>query len=350
MTQVNKICTDNCTLFTGDAIDAMSELADCSVQMICTSPPYYGLRDYGNEKQIGLEHSPHEYIDRLVCVFRECKRIMREDGILYVNIGDCYANNKNTRYKNKDLIGIPWMLAFSLRDDGWYLRMDNIWAKTNCMPESVKDRTTRSHEYVFMFSKSNRYFYDAEAIKEPAIYPNDDRGGRTDNRRGTKMNSVSGSTGTTRNKRSVWTIPTSPYRKAHFATFPPALAEIMIRSGSSEYGSCSICAAPYKRITSREKSPKSPYSDVRHTTQGTHRKLGSQYQIWLDAHPITTTGWQQSCSCHNANPVPCTILDPFNGAGTSGLVALRESRKYIGIDLNQEYIDLTVERLGLKVV
>ena len=219
----------------GDCIETMRGMPAGIVQTCVTSPPYFGLRDYGHDGQIGLEATPDEFIGKLVEVFREVKRVLRDDGTLWLNIGDSYnahpgqrkdtdkAGNKQQSVrgataapsrsvegiKAKDLIGIPWMLAFALRADGWYLRQDIIWNKPNVMPESVLDRCTRSHEYIFLLSKNNKYYFDNNAIKEETV------------------DSLS-----KRNKRSVWTIPTKPYKGAHFATFPTALIEPCILAGS----------------------------------------------------------------------------------------------------------------------
>lgn len=272
-----------------------------------TSPPYYGLRDYGVEGQIGLEQTPEEYVASMVEVFREVHRVLRDDGTLWLNIGDSYYNyrpgkgqsmpkqsvssskqdlpdscprrgNKLDGLKEKDLIGIPWMLAFALRADGWHLRQDIIWNKPNPMPESVKDRCTKAHEYIFLLTKQPRYYFDADAIKEPAIYAGDNRGARKDSRRGTKMNSVSGVTGEFKNKRSVWTVTTKPYRGAHFATFPKDLIAPCILAGAPEGG---------------------------------------------------------------------RVLDPFAGAGTTLCVAKENGRFGVGIELNPEYVKLAFSRLVL---
>ena len=218
----------------GDCIETLKEF-DEKARMCVTSPPYYGLRNYGDEEnQIGLEESPEEYIQNLVEVFREVRNVLTEDGTLWLNMGDSYYNyrpgkgqglvkqtvsnskqdlpnkcarrgNKLKGYKEKDLIGIPWMLAFALRADGWYLRQDIIWNKPNPMPESVRDRCTKSHEYIFLLSKKQNYYFDVDAIKEP-----------------------------TRRKRSVWNVQTKPYRGSHFAVYPPELIEPCILAGSEE--------------------------------------------------------------------------------------------------------------------
>jgi DNA modification methylase len=291
----------------GDCRDIMRQWAKdgIKVQTCVTSPPYFGLRDYGHDGQIGLEETPEEYIAAMVDVFRCVWNVLSDDGTLWLNIGDSYYNyrpgkgqalvqqsvsnnkqdlpdvcarrgNKLEGLKEKDLIGIPWMLAFALRADGWYLRQDIIWHKPNPMPESVQDRCTKAHEYIFLLSKSQKYFFDNESIKEPAIYAGDDRGARGDSRRGTEANSMSGKTGEYRNKRSVWTVTTKPYSGAHFAVFPPDLIEPCIMSGS---------------------------------------KVGD------------------------------VVLDPFMGSGTTAMVAQNLGRKYLGCELNQDYKPLQDERL-----
>jgi len=245
-------------------------LADKSVQCVVTSPPYYGLRDYGTDGQLGLEPTPDAYIANLVEVFRECKRVLKDDGTLWLNIGDSYASmksrynqkaqnlnggkaqdnefqgNKTDLYhhpelgiKDKDLIGIPWMLAFALRADGWWLRQDIIWAKPNPMPESVKDRCTKSHEYIFLLSKSAKYYYDNEAVKEQSKEPEDNRGERG-NRKRFPTDKIAGIRGPgiypMANKRDVWTVTTKPYKGAHYATFPPELITPCILAGAPEDG------------------------------------------------------------------------------------------------------------------
>lgn len=284
-------------IITGDCLAVLATMPDKSVHCCVTSPPYYGLRDYGHNEQIGLEPTPDEYVAKLVAVFREVGRVLRDDGTLWLNLGDSYArkgsgieaktntvNESQVRQKvskglkNKDLIGIPWRVAFALQADGWCLRQDIIWHKPNTMPESVTDRCTKAHEYIFLLSKSQNYYYDHKAIAEPAKYAGDNRGARTDARRGSRMNSMSGITGETRNRRSVWTVTTKPYVGAHFATFPKDLILPCILAGC---------------------------------------------------------------------PIDGIVLDPFSGAGTSGLVALSNGRKYLGIELNPEYVSLSITRMGV---
>jgi DNA modification methylase len=300
------------SILTGDCLEVLRGLPDGMVQTCVTSPPYYGLRDYGCAGQIGLEATPDVYVARLVDVFREVRRVLRDDGTLWLNLGDSYARaggeggcgpnaqvgNTNSGaqrrnlvpppgYKPKDLLGIPWMVAFALRADGWWLRQDIIWHKPNPMPESVTDRCTKAHEYVFLLTKSARYFYDAAAIAEDAIHAGQEvtLGEKSLSRgqasgAGVKASgnglAASVTVGATRNARSVWPIATQPYSGAHFATMPPALAERCIKAGS---------------------------------------KPGDM------------------------------VLDPFGGAGTTGLVADRLGRSATLIELNPEYARLARERI-----
>ena len=323
----------------GDALEQLQKLPSESAYTCITSPPYYGLRDYGTNGQIGTEETPEEYIERLTAVFREVRRVLRHDGTLWVNIGDSYAgswrgrnadgtaantgdNKRNVgsragtvkkakdSCKPKDLIGIPWMLAFALRADGWYLRQDIIWQKPNAMPESVKDRCTKSHEYIFLLSKSRRYFYDAEAISEPIAdssvkrYQEDisAQKGSLRVQKGKKgpMKAVPPRYGgkkytenpdafyrtksgtmyevrPRRNRRDVWTISTASFKGAHFATFPEKLVEPCVLAGSPQGG---------------------------------------------------------------------TVIDPFMGSGTTGVVAKRLGRDFVGIEINPEYCKLAEERIN----
>jgi len=311
-------CADGASyrVIIGDCIEGMKTLADQSVNCCVTSPPYFGLRDYGQDGQIGLEGTPEDYIGRLVQVFREVRRVLRDDGTLWLNIGDSYNNFRSQMspgqtvhgkdklngkpaatsrkrgvgtLKEKDLIGIPWMLAFALRADGWYLRQDIIWHKPNPMPESVRDRCTKAHEYIFLLSKSQQYYFDSEAVKEPAAdstisrdkYPLptyhegniDPKGGGFRGVGGVDRNCADGK----RNRRSVWTVNTRPYKGAHFAVFPPSLIEPCILAGCPKGG---------------------------------------------------------------------TVLDPFGGSGTTAGVAVKNGRKAILCELNPEYIDLVETRVN----
>lgn len=288
----------------GDCLETLRRMPDGIVNTCVTSPPYFGLRDYGHAGQIGLEETPEQFIAKLVEVFREVRRVLRDDGTCWVNIGDSYARNpakggsgpggKNIAYsdsysgaggagipsglKEKDLIGVPWMLAFALRADGWFLRSEVIWHKPNPMPESVTDRPTKAHEQIFLLSKSARYYFDGESIKEPAT---------CDRMRGPALHrdtvSTNGNGGLSRreltedrNKRSVWSVATTPYKGAHFATFPTELIEPCVMAGA---------------------------------------------------------------------PAGGVVLDPFFGSGTTGQVAEALSRQWIGCELNPEYEPLQRERM-----
>lgn len=234
---VPPLCSMDYEIYSGDCRDVLKTFEDGSVNCCVTSPPYWGLRDYGADHQIGLEDDPKKFVEELVGVFREVRRVLRDDGVLWLNLGDSYAGNNSRASQNgragfgnpregvfartgeglktKDLVGIPWEVALALRNDGWYLRQDIIWHKPNPLPESVKDRCTKAHEYIFLLSKSQTYYFDYEAIREPAIGATDD---------GLK------------NKRSVWTVPVRPYKGSHFATFPPELIRPCILAGSPKGG------------------------------------------------------------------------------------------------------------------
>ena len=302
----------------GDCIEQMRKQPAGIAQTCITSPPYWGLRDYGHEGQIGLEQTPEAYVVRMVEVFREVRRVLRDDGTLWLNLGDSYANNgardsskvggftgerirrgvKGTMdsrprdipegFKPKDLIGIPWRVAFALQADGWYLRQDIIWHKPNPMPESVRDRCTKAHEYIFLLSKSERYYFDSEAMKEPAIHAgeivknNNGKNGQIGKYGATRTGFLKDEgvlVADMRNRRSVWTVTTKPFKGAHFATFPPDLIEPCIFAGS---------------------------------------RVGD------------------------------VVLDPFGGAGTTGLVSQKHGRKYILCELNPEYARMAEKRIAAE--
>ena len=290
------------TILQGDVIERLKDIEDNTIQCVVTSPPYWGLRDYGEDDQLGLEETPEEYVDNMVKVFREVRRTLKDDGTLWLNLGDSYSSggrstttNQTLRGNNdygvtrpkpsenikpKDLIGIPWRVAFALQQDGWYLRQDIIWHKPNPMPESVTDRCTKSHEYIFLLTKSANYYYDAESIKEKTLTndnTNRDRDkDRLNNTPGrTRMAGLKTNNYEKRNKRSIWKINTKPYKDAHFAVFPEKLPELCIKAGSKK-------------------------GDI--------------------------------------------VLDPFFGSGTTGFVAQRLYRKWLGIELNPEYIKIANKR------
>lgn len=377
--------------YVGDVIEVLKSLPDESVHCVVTSPPYWGLRDYGVEGQIGQEKTIEEYIEKLVNVFREVRRVLRKDGTLWLNLGDMYCgtghkgkyrdpkykegrngqvialNNKIKGLKPKDLVGMPWMVAFALRSDGWYLRTDIIWHKTNAMPESVKDRPSRSHEYIFLFTKSKKYFYDIDAIREP--HKTDAVNKLRDKSKENYNLSYPGghfSPGARpeghilgRNKRTVWSIPTYPFPEAHFATFPPDLVEPCIKAGTSEYGCCPKCGAPYKRIIAKGEQIKEwmkvcgADSQLQYKGQAKkdYEKAKAQNtsdvkrRILESLRERITVGWEATCSCGVKEVVPCVVLDPFGGSGTTTVVANRLRRSSIYIDLSPEYAEMAKRRL-----
>lgn len=299
--------TNTAEILNGDVRQALASLPDQSVQTVITSPPYWGLRDYGTTGQLGQEDTPYEFVENLVEIFRDVKRVLRDDGTVWLNLGDSYVgtghkgehkdpkysngrngqttalNNKVDGLKSKDLIGIPWRVAFALQEDGWYLRQDIIWAKPNPMPESVKDRCTKSHEYIFLLSKKPKYYFDHVAMKEPATTKNGKpRQFGASNQVGTLRNDegrIFEDTGL-RNKRDVWFVPTKPYKGAHFAVYPTALIEPCVLAGSKPND---------------------------------------------------------------------TVLDIFSGSGTTGVVALQNGRNYIGIEISKDYAELSEQRLTTEV-
>ena len=267
------------TIWQGDCREVLRGLEESSVHCVVTSPPYWGLRDYGADGQLGLEDTPADHVANMVDVFREVRRVLREDGTLWLNYGDTYAAT-GSGLKPKDLCGIPWRVAFALQEDGWWLRQDIIWHKPNPMPESCTDRCTKSHEYIFLLAKSPRYYYDADAVREPNSDPT-----RTNFERGVKLDksrkdlaswSKPYKPAAGRNRRSVWKIPVNSYPGAHFATFPHDLVKPCIMAGCPDGG---------------------------------------------------------------------TVLDPFTGSGTVAEVARANGCKFVGAELNPEYIELAKKRL-----
>lgn len=379
------------TLYNGDALEVLRELPEASVHCCVTSPPFYGLRDYGVEGQIGLEATPEEWVAKLVAVFREVRRVLRPDGCLWVEVGDSYAakaggaqgqtGQRASRtftaegvgrgvppgLKPKDLIGTPWLLAFALRADGWWLRQANVWWHTNCLPESAKDRPTSAHSYVFLFSPSARYFYDQVAVQEPAAW---DRWGAQNGagkyageqskgamiQARTKQELQKPGSGTTRNLRSVWPIPTEGYPEAHFATMPTRVVELPILAGTSERGCCPECGGPWVREVERELHPVQRTFTHTAPRDGFHKNPEGHIPA---QQTITTTGWRPSCEHvdipgslsagdppHELAPSPCTVLDPFGGSGTTALVARKHGRRSVLIELSENYCKLAADRLS----
>ena len=354
-------------------------LADKSCHVVCTSPPYYGLRSYGigiENGEIGLEPTPDDFVQAMVTVGRQLWRVLRDDGTWWLNLGDSYngsgkgevvsdkslinykANqlNHKTDIKNlkpKDLIGIPWMVAFALRNDGWILRQDIIWHKPNPMPESVKDRCTKAHEYIFLLTKSAKYYYDNEAVKEASKDPDDDRGARGNNKR-TPTRLIAGIRDSgvypMANRRSVWTISTKPYPGSHFATFPPDLVEPCILAGTSEKGVCPKCGAPWERVIKRGDliSTDGTADDYKPKKGTDDQKIKGRSDGWVPNHYVeqSTIGWRPTCDCGVEETVPATVFDPFVGSGTTLMVARKHGRNGIGLDLSFDYLNTNArERL-----
>lgn len=366
-------------LYLGDALEVLAALPDESVDACVTSPPYWGLRDYGVDGQLGLEASPAEYVARIVEVFREVRRVLTPTGTFWLNLGDSYATGgmsnpspastlgggKNrgaagytlTRtappgLKPKDLVGIPWRVALALQDDGWWLRKDIIWHKPNPMPESVRDRPTSAHEHVFLLAKAPAYYYDAVGIAEPA-----DGGWGTRDRTSAKHNGAAfanagqrphgglrGGDATTRNARDVWTIAHQPYSGAHFAVFPPELARRCIIAGAPERV-CAECGRPSERIVERTAmvTTAGPGRVAKVADQGDHARTACGGTVLAPA-TATTTGWSE-CGC-NAGWRRGIVLDPFAGSGTTLQVARDHGRHAVGIELNADYARLAAERLA----
>jgi DNA modification methylase len=320
----------------------------------------------------------------MTAAFHEVKRVLRKDGTLWCNMGDCYAHTgacggespdgpRRPReldriaqermgvrvpegLKPKDLVGQPWRLAFALQADGWYLRSDIIWAKPNPMPESVTDRPTKAHEYIFLLSKSPRYFYDQEAVREKSADPysweeyqkqlGHSFGGSIETRFGIDKHDGGRSHPAGRNSRTVWEIATQPYAAAHFATFPEELPRRCIKAGTSEKGCCPKCGSPWERITEdlepvqQHWSPGTQEKAV--IAQGPHGKTSVINTGFIT--PKKSIGWQPTCSCGLTETVPCVVLDPFAGSGTTGAVARSMGRSSILIELNPEYVKLIRER------
>ncbi len=377
-------------ILTGDVRETLATLEPQSVQTCVTSPPYWGLRDYGHAGQIGLEATPEAYVAHLVDVFRLVRTALKDDGTLWLNLGDSYATGaggvgecpgggkqgenwklrgkmtppnrlKLPGLKPKDLVGIPWRVAFALQADGWYLRSDIIWSKPNPMPESVTDRPTKAHEYIFLLSKQATYYYDAEAIGEPIqaesiarfASANDGEADRTKHQvlGGTYARPVkeilAGQRGnTTRNKRSMWHVATQPYPEAHFATFPEALIEPCILAGTSEKGQCPACGKAWVRVVEREAMVVRPTAK-RAAWQDADDHARTQVGGTMITPPKSmTTGWQPQCACHAGDPVPQMVLDPFTGSGTTGAVSVRHQRNFIGCELSPAYVELARTRIG----
>ena len=412
-------------IYQGNCIDVLKDFPDESIDCVCTSPPYWGLRDYGTaeweggdenckhikktqkqggeanrpsreltifqydkkckdcgairkDSQLGLEETPEEFVANLVKVFSEVKRVLKKEGTVWLNLGDTYSATrwsntpsttgisttesdivlqKKTKLPDKNLVGIPWRVAFALQSDGWYLRQDIIWHKPNPMPESVQDRCTKSHEYIFLLTKSPKYFYDIDAIREPF---NDGGLKRINQNIKNQIGSERGNGGARlngnmkavsdenkgANKRSVWSITTKPYKEAHFATFPIELPTYCIKAGCPEKV-CKKCKKPIIKESYRENKLNVGYGN-QHTPSGTHKKIGGKYQKFMEENPKKIIE-KPTCSC-NAGFEGGVVLDPFFGSGTTGLAAQEQFKHWVGIELNPEYIEIANRRLAQKTL
>ena len=421
------------TVYIGNALDILQGLPAESVHCVVTSPPYYGLRDYNTPEvafpagsfvpmagmpamefpawtgHLGLEPDPQMFVGHMVQIFKEVRRVLRSDGSLWMNFGDSYASSggahggrddnqrgvgskrvhdagagdKDNRrppdgLKPKDLTGMPWRVAFALQASGWYLRSDIIWHKRNPMPESVTDRPTKAHEYVFLLTKSTRYYYDAVAIKEPVsgtahprgtgVNPKAKTPGKNSRihvahcgaapqaRQNASFSAAVAGLVETRNKRTVWSVATAPYKEAHFATYPPDLIRPCILAGTSEKGCCAMCGTPWQRKTEKRptgKTQKMP--DGMATHDGGHGSIHKDgREKGQTGNPVmasVTLGWEPLCKCYfpwvprDLYPtVPAVVLDPFGGSGTTGQVALEHGRRAVLIELGQHHADLIQRR------
>jgi DNA modification methylase len=393
------------TIIIGDVREKLAELPSDHFHCVVTSPPYWALRDYGVEGQLGLEPTVQEYVANMVAVFREVRRVLRPDGVCWVNIGDTYMSSAGgysdngsrgttsqvsaktqsavlshkqrkpiEGFKAKDRIGVPHRLVFGLQDDGWYFRDEVIWHKPAPMPESVKDRTTKAHEFIFMLSKSPRYFYDVIAASEKSV--GDSPGNKShkgaeayqggDEKHRTKVGLCNMTATAQRQPRSVWKIATQPLKAAHFAAYPPELVRRCLVGSVSEKGCCPTCAAPWVRATEKQRRATRPgennkqhfatnwashdggHSTLKYNTPDNHAKVVGNRDAYRHVTETITTGWRQSCKCEPVDPVPCHVLDPFHGAGTTMKVCERLGLDYAGIELNPEYVQLSLERPPVK--
>ena len=407
--------------YQGNALDILAQLPAESIQCCVTSPPYWGLRDYGIDGQLGQESTPEEYVANLVSILRSLRRVLRDDGTLWLNLGDSYFGSwgdyvapestkhqfqsetrwrrpgyetdeyhdkpptagKHTTLKKKDLVGIPWRVAFALQSDGWWLRSDIIWAKGisfcpeysgTCMPESVTDRPTKGHEYLFLLAKSEKYYYDIDAIREPLTFNRWSMSNKlgSSNR---NIKSGDGAPGQTphswerkghsgyydgegnplfnesgRNIRTVWAINPQGYKEAHFATFPSDLVRPCLLAGTSEKGNCSVCGKPWVRVVEKTRTYQSGSGKAGNKPAGKwdDGQCSGSLEDGIRAGPCVeskTLGWKATCDC-NAPTTPAIVLDCFSGSGTTGEEAKKQGRKAILIDISASYCELAKQRIG----
>lgn len=398
-------------IHSGHVLDSLRAMPRKSVHCAVTSPPYWALRCYslppshwgdGWKGCLGLEPNPKQFVDHIVEVFEAVRDVLRDDGTLWLNMGDSYSNAgkhggktsgkhvvkksedraqvprdiKREGVKPKDLLGMPWRIALALQDAGWYLRSEVIWHKRSPMPETVTDRPSRSHEHIFLLTKSPKYFYDHVGSAEPASTGTHSRGKNTRKKHGTKGESCNESHSNslandvaTRNMRTVWSLSTEPLKQKHFAAYPSKLVEKCLKAGVSAGGVCGVCGTPRVRIVESERVPtrsgetskvltRQPAGwasgGAKHTSvdwqtdQARGIEVGNR-DPYRHVTRKVTKGWHFNCECGAGEPVPPTVLDPFLGSGTTAMVALRMGCHAVGCELNPDYIAIARERVREKV-
>ena len=318
----------------GDCLDKLRSVRQGSVQAVVTSPPYWQQRDYGHPAQLGQERTPGAYVDALRAVFGACRDALRPDGSLWLNLGDAYSRDPKKGLagagKNRDclgdyasqrplvmpaknLLGLPWQVALALQADGWFLRSEIIWHKPNAMPESARDRPSRDHEHIFLLTPGPDYYYDDVAVR-----------------------------GQTAGLRTVWAQSVGSCDDEHFAAYPPDLIMPAILAATSEAGACPACGCPWQRQVERERIATRPGRESKLTGD---RTVDGNRDKQRHISKVRTLGWQPGCPCDAGPPVPCVVLDPFNGRGTTGVAAMLAGRRYVGIELNPEYADASRQNI-----
>jgi len=322
-------------IINGDSLNILKSIPNSSIQSSISSPPYFNLRDYNNLNEIGSEKNPKDYIENIIEIYKEVKRVLRRDGTCWINIGDKYTVNtsyKDLDLKGKDLIGLPWELARTLRKDRWHLRQMIPWVKQNALPENVNDRPNNSIEYIIFLSKNKNYYYDMEGAKECL---------------GIKRNWRNGDC------LLFMDVPTQKSYHNHPSTMPKELVKIMIKTSTSEKGCCSICKTPLKRIIEKKRIPPPNVLSKSKYYQGKSKNSITSLSSYdpKDRRKTTiidTIGWNFSCNCNTKKTIKQIIIDPFSGSGTTGTISLELNRSYIGIELSKEYTDKSIKRLKEK--
>jgi DNA modification methylase len=358
-------------LLNGNSLEVLKSISDNTVHTVVTSPPYWQLRDYQVSDQLGQESTPEEYVEKLVAIMAEVRRVLRKDGTCWFNIGDGYNNSagysrakksfkrkgrekgsgdksffKHDVIKRKDLIGMPWRLAFALQESGWYLRCDVVWKKENPMPDGAKDRPTRGHEYIFLFTKSEKYFYDYYGVLEDTKdHPDGEQGFGANVQEGTFRQDKDRSFQHfgKRNPRSVWETSVANFKGGHYATFPEKLINTCVKAGTSEKGCCVECGTPWARKFEKEQIKIEREIDCKgFEFNNMFKEMGQKEESKLY---LVEKGWEKKCTCDTDETKPCIVLDPFSGMATTGLVAFKFDQHYLGIELNEKYLEASRDRL-----